>query len=338
MTITVLRLSSLGDVAMLVPVFLSFHASYPEYKLRLISRGRFQPIFADLDFVEFLAIDEHKNNLSFLELIRFSIQLSRYKDNIILDMHDVIRTKIIRTISSWTSSKIAIIDKGRTEKNELIAKNGDKSKWLKSNFERYQEVFKKIGLTFELQALFLTRKTKSNQKVFIGISPFAKHKSKEYNYDKMQGLINLLAVQNDFQIYIFGYGAKEREEAMKMAGSHRNVEVTIGQYSFQDELKLIANLDIMLSMDSGNGHLAANYGIPVVTLWGTTHPKLGFAPYFQPLYHSIFPDSTLFPDVPVSVYGKCNDEHYLHALHSIKIEEIYYKILKVLNKTAKSKL
>ena len=54
-----------------------------------------------------------------------------------------------------------------------------------------------------------------------------------------------------------------------------------GKYKFKEELALISNLDLMVSMDSSNGHLAAIYGVPIVTLWGVTHPFLGFAPFGQ---------------------------------------------------------
>ena len=45
---------------------------------------------------------------------------------------------------------------------------------------------------------------------------------------------------------------------------------------------MISNLNLMISMDSFNGHLAANAGIPVITIWGMTHPFLGFSPFLQP--------------------------------------------------------
>ena len=56
-------------------------------------------------------------------------------------------------------------------------------------------------------------------------------------------------------------------------------------------------------MDSGNGHLAAMYGIPVITVWGVTHPYAGFAPFLQPEENSITADREQFPLIPTSVYG-----------------------------------
>jgi ADP-heptose:LPS heptosyltransferase len=51
--------------------------------------------------------------------------------------------------------------------------------------------------------------------------------------------------------------------------------------SIAEELSLMRELSLMVSMDSANMHLAALVGIPVVGLFGTTHPYLGFIPYLQ---------------------------------------------------------
>jgi ADP-heptose:LPS heptosyltransferase len=39
-----------------------------------------------------------------------------------------------------------------------------------------------------------------------------------------------------------------------------------GKIKFQQELQLISTLDVMLSMDSGNAHIAAMLGVKVITL------------------------------------------------------------------------
>ena len=55
-----------------------------------------------------------------------------------------------------------------------------------------------------------------------------------------------------------------------------------GKLSFKEELELIRSLDVMVSMDSGNAHLAAMQDVKTITLWGVTHPYAGFAPFHQP--------------------------------------------------------
>jgi ADP-heptose:LPS heptosyltransferase len=48
-----------------------------------------------------------------------------------------------------------------------------------------------------------------------------------------------------------------------------------GKMKLQQELALISNLDVMVSMDSGNAHIAAMLGVKYHTL-GATHPYAGF--------------------------------------------------------------
>jgi ADP-heptose:LPS heptosyltransferase len=48
----------------------------------------------------------------------------------------------------------------------------------------------------------------------------------------------------------------------------------------------------MISMDSANMHLASLYGVPVISIWGATHPFAGFLwttdGNYQTLYRQIF--------------------------------------------------
>lgn len=328
--IVIIRLSSLGDVAMLVPVFLSFHQSYPEVKIRLVTRERFAPIFSDLNFVSIEAIDSGKSKISLLKLIHFAIQLSRTKPEMVLDLHDVLRTKVVRGFCRLFGSKIVVIDKGRAEKNDLISQNGDKSKWLKTTFQRYADVFETSGFPFELGPYFLNKPETKSSKRRIGISPFAKHESKEYSFDKMSIFIEKLAGHIDFELIIFGNGEREERLAKDMSFGIHSVDINIGKMSFSEELGLISSLNLMVSMDSGNGHLATNYGIPVLTLWGTTHPKLGFGPFSQPISNSLFPDEKSYPNLPVSVFGKCDDNSYQRAIDSIPVDGIYNLVLKIM--------
>jgi ADP-heptose:LPS heptosyltransferase len=328
--IVAVRFSSLGDVAMLVPVFLSFHQSYPDYQIRLITRARFAPIFSNLDFVRIEVIDPGQTKISLVKLIYFAIQLSRTRPIFILDLHDVLRTKVLRLICRLYGSQISIIDKGRSEKEALINPSGDKSKWLKTTFQRYADVFNTVGFSFELQPIFLKKSLEKEDKLRVGISPFAQHSSKEYSFYKMNELLSKLALLNNIEFYILGKGNREKNLAEDIAGGIPNVQNLIGKMKFEEELKLISTFDLMISMDSGNGHLAANYGIPVLTLWGTTHPKLGFGPYGQPLSNSVFPDAKTYPNLPVSVFGKCDDQNYIRAIDSINVDDIFNKVKEIL--------
>lgn len=75
----------------------------------------------------------------------------------------------------------------------------------------------------------------------------------------------------------------------------------IGKLNMRTELNLMSHLDVMLSMDSANMHLASLVNIPVVSIWGATHPYAGFMGWKQ------LPVNTVQLDLscrPCSVYGQ----------------------------------
>jgi len=83
-------------------------------------------------------------------------------------------------------------------------------------------------------------------------------------------------------------------------------------------------------MDSANGHLAANFGVPVVTLWGMTHPFLGFKPFQQPEEQQLFLDRTVYPKIPTSVFGNKIPKGYENAFRSLAPKTVIEKVLAVL--------
>ena len=93
---------------------------------------------------------------------------------------------------------------------------------------------------------------------------------------------------------------------------------------------IISNLDLMISMDSANGHLAAMYGVKVLTIWGVTHPYAGFAPLNQSSKYSILVDKNKYPKIPTSIYGNKSPEEYKQAINTITPKQIIEKIQEII--------
>jgi ADP-heptose:LPS heptosyltransferase len=87
---------------------------------------------------------------------------------------------------------------------------------------------------------------------------------------------------------------------------------------------------VMLSMDSGNAHIAAMLGVKVITLWGVTHPYAGFAPFNQPEDHMLLSDRNTFPKIPTSVFGNKFPESYKEASRTIEPKMVINKIKSVI--------
>ena len=145
----------------------------------------------------------------------------------------------------------------------------------------------------------------------------------------MQQVINELASNTNTKLFLFGGGNNEIEILNSYASQKPNVINVAGKLKLHQELDLISNLDLMLSMDSGNAHIAAMLGVKVITLWGSTHPFSGFSPFNQPLENGLVSDRKKFPKLPTSVYGNKKVEGYEDAMRTISPKSVIDLIQKL---------
>lgn len=331
-----MRLSAMGDVAMTVPVLRAFANQYPDVKVTVVSRPFFKPFFEGIPNLTFFAFDEKERHKGFKGLLRLFQDLKALKIDAFADLHNVLRSKVIRTLFALSGKKTANVDKGRAEKKALTSSENKIFKPLTTMFERHKKVFEELGFPIDLSNPIFPEKAvldteiinligDNNQKL-IGIAPFAQYDSKVYPLDLMQQVINQLSLTKTHKILLFGGGKKEIELLNSLSKDKENVIVVAGKIKFQQELQLISNLDVMLSMDSGNAHIAAMLGVKVITLWGATHPYAGFSPFNQPLENALVSDRNLYPKLPTSVYGNKKIEGYEDAMRTILPEKIVISV------------
>lgn len=331
----------MGDVAMTVPVIRAFARQYPDVKITFISRPFFKPFFDEIPNLDFFAFDAKEKHKGFLGLIRLFNDLRKLDIDAFADLHNVLRSKVVRTLFALSRKKTASVDKGRAEKKALTRTENKIFKPVTSMFERHVKVFKELGFQIDLSNPSFPSKQKTDKEILdligenipiaigkklIGIAPFAQYDSKVYPVDLMQEVIDVLAENKNNTVLLFGGGNKEIQILNQFAEGKGNVIVIAGKITFKQELQLISNLNVMLSMDSGNAHIAAMLGTKVITLWGATHPFAGFLPFNQPLENALVSDRNQFPKLPTSVYGNKKVEGYEDAMRSIKPEKIVEKI------------
>lgn len=310
--VLVIRFSALGDVAMLVPIVRAAAEKYPDVSFTMLSQQRFADLFSGLPAnVIFHGVDLKKQSL--LEIVS---GLESY--DLVADMHSVIRSVYIRAAMLFKGAKIASIHKGREEKRQLT--KGKKHKPLKHTTLRYAEVFATLGLPIELPT-----NTCSGEGQGIGIAPFAAHQGKIYPTDRMERVIALLSESGE-RIVLFGGGKKEKEILGAWADKYPNVESVAGKLTMTEELALMRGLRVMLTMDSGNMHLASLVGTRVVSIWGATHPYAGFLGFGQSEDDCIQRD---LPCRPCSIYGNKPCKFGDYRCMDITPEEIAGKILSV---------
>jgi ADP-heptose:LPS heptosyltransferase len=329
-----MRLSAMGDVAMTVPVLRALSQQHPKVKITVISRPFFQPLFEDIPNLIFFPFDTDGRHKGLPGLLRLYRDLKPLQIDFFADLHNVLRSKVIRTLFFLSGIKTAFTDKARAEKKALTRLQIKTIEPLPTVFERHANVFRELGFPIDLsQPCFPSKKLDeqvlnwigAENKPLIGIAPFAQYDSKVYPLDLMQKVVDQLAVHPNSELFFFG-SKSEMQHLLSLSKNYENARVVTGKLTFSQELQLISQLNVMLSMDSGNAHLAAIYGVPVVTLWGATHPYAGFSPFYQPIENCLVADREKFPFLPTSIYGNKKVAGYEEAMRTISPERVVAKV------------
>ncbi len=340
--ILVIRLSAMGDVAMTVPVLSALTQQYPHLKITVLTKPFFAPIFAQLEHVNVFEAKVKGNHKGLFGLWALYKELRALQIDAVADLHNVLRSKVLKRYFRFGGIPVVQIDKGRAEKKALISSKSKVFRPLKSTHERYAEVFSKLDFPVNLsKAIPLYREKPSEETLklvgadsnkSLGIAPFAAFKGKMYPLNLMEEVISRLDDTEKYKILLFGGGKEEELKLDTFETQFKSCTNVSGKLSFSEELALISQLDGMLSMDSGNGHLAAMYGIPVITLWGITHPYAGFYPFGQDGGNALLADRNKFPLIPTSVYGNKLPEGYERAMETILPGDVVKKVEAVLGK------
>ncbi len=336
--ILVIRLSAMGDVAMTVPVLRAFTEQNPNVKVTVLTRPFFKPFFDDLKNTTVFTAHFNAEHKGINGLYKLSKQLKKIRFDAVADLHNVLRTRVLKLF--LVGKPFVQIDKGRAEKKALI--QGRIFKQLKSTHERYADVFRKLGFKVDLSSPNFPEKPelgnsalsliKSLKTPLLGIAPFAQYPSKEYPLELMEKVVAELSRSDKYGVLLFGGGKQEIKVLDGIEVQYENVINVAGKLPFKEELNLISHLNVMLSMDSGNGHLAAMYGVPVITLWGVTHPYAGFSPFNQDKGNMLLSDRDKFPRIPTSIYGNKYPKGYEKAMETIDYKSVIEKLETVIDK------
>lgn len=324
------RFSALGDVAMTIPVVYDACNACPDVNFIFLTGKHQARLFVNKPAN--LTVEGLDTGLlkGFRSLTKLASRLKReYYPDMCLDLHDVLRTKVIRTLLRLKGVRTYHISKGRAAKRALTRPNNKLLVQLKPTPERYREVFAAAGIPAEgaFSSVFGDGKgpvadfaavtpPKQPGSRWLAIAPFAKHDGKIYPPELMKQVVDHFAVRPEYRIFIFGFGNDECDRIDAMAQGRDNVvNMARAAIGINAEMSLLSHCDVMLSMDSANMHLASLVGLPAVTVWGATHPFAGFLGINQKADDICQLDLTCRP---CSVYGNrpCRRGDY-HCLYGI---------------------
>jgi ADP-heptose:LPS heptosyltransferase len=339
MRIVVIRTSAMGDVALAVPVLNALKIQYPDVETILVTRKPFNAFFRQDRSLILFNPDFRERHKGLKGIIRLFNDLNAIgKIDHVIDIHNVLRTKILSALFRLKGVKVSVVDKGRKEKHDLI--RGRRKVQLKHTVERYCDTFASAGLKVLPEtsrsidvshvAEDIAQKLIGDSAVRnVGIAPFAKHSLKMWPEKYMQDLINIIIKNHQVRFWFFG-GDDEIEKINSLASQNPGSMNLCGKLSLEEELAVISRLDMMIAMDSSNMHMAALCGIKVVSIWGGTDPLNGFGAWMQPQEYSVRIPVDELTCRPCTVYGKgiCRRGD-LACMNWLTPEMVYQQITKL---------
>jgi len=291
--ILVIRLSAIADVAMVLPVIYSAANVNPRDSFTVLTQTFMIPVFVNHPpNVEVIGISIKGAEKTLMGLLRFTSVLLKYDYDIVLDLQNVLRTIIIRTLFRLKGKSVYSLDKIRNQYPPLMRLEHKVMKPLPTLKERCADVFRNARLTYmdtfvslydvhpaNLSSMESIAGVKCGK--WLGVAPFARYRGKVYPVDEMEQVVAELSRREDLTIFLFGARGYEEAILEDWVFRYPRVKNVVGKYSLDTELALISQLDLLLSMDSANMHFASLVGTRVLSVWGATHVYSGFYGYRQ---------------------------------------------------------
>ncbi len=340
--ILIARFSALGDIAMALPTVYNACRSNPDRNFYFLTRHHPASLFINApENLTVVGVDlDNYKGVGGMYRLADSLRV-RYGIDYFIDLHDVLRTKLLSLFFTLRGIPFRKINKGRKEKAKLTRRKNKHLLPLQPTTARYDDTLRRAG--FALKDSFTSIFTdspggKGDPKAFasvtppkkegehwLAIAPFAKHRGKIYPLELLDKVVEHFNGEPGEKIFVFGFGKNEEEAIETMSRRYPSVvNMAKAKLGLPGELSLLSHCDAMLSMDSFNMHLASLTGLRTVSVWGATHPYTGFLGRGQSESDTVQLDMTCRP---CSVFGDkpCFRGDY-HCLWGITPQTIVRKL------------
>jgi len=325
--IAVLRLSSLGDVVLTLPVVHALARTFPAARLHYWVKEEYAGLLrAEPAIAHVRALERDARKLE--DLVSMSAELEDC--DLIVDLHASVRTRVL---TFRQRAPVLRLRNRRLERERWVRARWTHPQPLPHATVRYAETVGPLGVVPDapprvsvpaeaerwaedaLAAVVTSHAT-------IALCPGARHATKRWPEERWCALDERLAGEGLARIVLST--AAEQRDFPKLAA--RIAADTRARW-FTEPLERVAALlgraAVAVTHDSGLMHLGAARGIRVVALFGSTSPVLGFTPVGEG--HAVL--CRELPCQPCTVHGReaCPKGHF-RCMTTIEPAEVWARV------------
>ena len=328
--ILVLRFSALGDVLLTTPALEALKRAWPEAHIYYATKKAFQPLIEYHPSVkEVITLEQVETLWQYIKRLR------TYRFDCILDLHDKMRSRIIRTLLGKRSS----VWQERPWRDNIPVRLGLRPYQAQKHIaQRYHEAVEQLvgnslpkgKLTYHLKPGIIEQVCNRIQKYTenkpcIGVSPGATWATKQWPLNNFISLVERLT-QLGYRCLVTGTKS-ESDLAEKLVKEVPQTVNLCGKLDLQELGAVITLCQMFIANDSGPMHMARALGVKTLTFFGSTDPKQFDFSGHKVLYAGIRCS-------PCHFYGRksCPQKHF-QCMHQISVEQALTASQQLLTKT-----
>jgi len=272
--VLIIRFSSIGDIVLTTPIIRCLKKEFGErVSIDYLTKKQYASL---------LEANPYLNTIYTIEESTREVQTT-LKENAydyIVDLHKNVRSKrIAKKLSGAYSTFFKL----------------NKEKWLLTNFkvdrmpnihivDRYFEALTPLGVRNDGQGIdyfipenaYYSIEQVAEDMPFIAVAIGAQFATKQMPFDKTIAVLK----KTDMPLVLLG-GKDDEEKALRIEKALENREVVnlCGKLNLNQSASVLKQAKVLLTHDTGLMHIAAAFGIKIVSVWGNTVPKLGMYAY-----------------------------------------------------------
>jgi len=332
----VIRFSSIGDLVLASPLLRVLRARFPDGQIDFVTRKEYAELVRSNHNLNYTYELDTSEGFDGLRALKKRIKAEGYE--LILDIHDSLRSKYLRSIRG--PRRILVLNKRILERSLLVGMKKNIYKEIVSVVDRYIEPLSQFGVVndgkglelhipdevlFGLSGKMAKLRLDRFEKI-IGLCPGARHNTKRWATDRYAEIGVRCASDMDAKVFIFG-GPDETELCTALADRINREVGTERASHFCNQLSLLETAaameycDVVVSNDTGLMHLATAMNRKVVAIFGSTVREFGFFPYDE---SAVVLERAGLYCRPCSHIGRreCPEKHF-RCMLEIGVDDVY---------------
>lgn len=285
--IVVVQTAFIGDAVLTLPMLEVLAINNPDAIIDVVTIPNAAEIFQASPFVnEVIVYDKRNTHKGFKALLSFARMLGNKGYSYIVAPHRSLRTSLLVLFSGikesvgFSNSSFPIVYKHLVDyQYELPEASRNISLVSTSNSEKYLSYLPKLQFSdaAKMNVDSLISSIAKDKKI-VAIAPGSVWETKRYPVKHFIGITRAL-INKNYLILLIGSDSEYKLSEEIMSSVDENCKNISGKYSLVETIYLLTKCNLLITNDSAPTHFGMAADIPVLTIYCSTVPDFGFAPY-----------------------------------------------------------